>query len=300
MNKKAIEKKALLVSSLTNLVTGLAGLVIYIVTDLNFLLLDSVFSVLAFISSVAAFFISKHSHRKTEQFPNGLYFLEPLYGVLKSIATLMLLLITLLETSATAYAYFVDGQGQVMETGPVLPYTITMVVLCFGLSIYNRQMNKKIGGISTMIEAESRGSFVDGLISLGIAIAMCLLYLIDVKSPLGFLHYTGDFFITVALVACSFKEPLTILIHSFKEFARSTVQNDDIKEAVFAVFDRQLPAHQDELDILIFKQGMYIKVKVHITSVVDPHFVEILAEKKAELLNELRQTFDHLELEFSF
>ncbi|MGZ7154081.1 cation transporter, partial [Streptococcus pyogenes] len=74
-----------------NLINGLAGILIYIVTDLNALLLDGVFTLIAFVSSIAALFISKNSHRTTENFPNGMYFLEPLYGILKSIATLMLL-----------------------------------------------------------------------------------------------------------------------------------------------------------------------------------------------------------------
>lgn len=93
MNFKTIENKALLVSSSINFINALAGVVVYIITGLNALLLDSVFSIIGFIASVAAIYISKNSHKKTEHFPNGMYFLEPLFGVLKSIATLMLLLV---------------------------------------------------------------------------------------------------------------------------------------------------------------------------------------------------------------
>ena len=111
MNKKIIERQSLLVSVFVNFIIGIAGLLVYIVTNLNALLLDGVFSLIAFVSSLAALFISKNSHRTTESFPNGMYFLEPLYGILKSIATLLLLVITLLETSASAYAYFVHQEG---------------------------------------------------------------------------------------------------------------------------------------------------------------------------------------------
>lgn len=300
MTQKAIEKQSLLVSAVMNFLIGLAGIVVYIITDLNFLLLDSVFSVIAFLSSLAALFISKHSHRQTANFPQGLYFLEPLYGLLKSIATLMLLIITLLETGAEAYAYFFNGEGYVMETGPVLPYTIVMGFLCFGLAFYNKRQNEKIGNISTMIEAESRGNMVDGLISVGIGFAMIVLMFVDLDSKLGFLHYTGDFFITAILVAVSIKEPLSSLTNSFREFARSVVQDKAIEDYVLAVFDAKLPAHQDKFDILVFKQGMHIQVKVHISPAEDPHFVEYLAEKKAELLNELRKEFEFIQLEFSF
>lgn len=300
MNQKAIERQSLLVSTGMNAIIALSGLVVYVITDLNFLLLDSVFSVIAFLSCLAALLISKHSHRQTDRFPLGLTFLEPLYGLLKSIATLMLLIITLLETGAEAYAYFFHGEGYPMETGPVLPYTLTMVVLCLGLAAYNKRQNQKIGGLSTMIEAESRSNLVDGLISAGIAGAILFLYVIDLDGKLSFLHYTGDFFITAILVAVSIKEPWTTLTSSFGELVRSTTQDQAIRQQVLAVFDRNLPAHKEELDILIFKQGMHLFVKAHISSAESPEFIELLAEQKAELLRELRQEFDFIQLEFSF
>lgn len=300
MTQKAIERQSLLVSTVMNAIIALSGLVIYIITNLNFLLLDSVFSVIAFLSCLAALYISKHSHRQTSRFPLGLTFLEPLYGLLKSIATLMLLIITLLETGAEAYAYFFHGEGYPMETGPVLPYTLTMVVLCLGLAFYNKRQNQKIGGLSTMIEAESRSNLVDGLISAGIAGAMLFLYLVNIDGRLGFLHYTGDFFITAILVAVSIKEPWTTLTSSFGELVRSTTRDEAIKQQVLAVFDRKLPSHKEELDILIFKQGMHLLVKARISSAESPEFIEHLAEQKAELLTELRQEFDFIQLEFSF
>lgn len=87
MNHKKIERKSLIVSSIVNGLSGTAGLAVYIMTGLNALLLDGVFSLIAFVSSMVAFYISKNSHRKTTTFPQGLYFLEPLYAIMKSLAT---------------------------------------------------------------------------------------------------------------------------------------------------------------------------------------------------------------------
>lgn len=300
MNRKIIERQSLIVSVAVNFIIGISGLLIYIVTNLNALLLDGVFSLIAFVSSLAALFISRNSHRTTESFPNGMYFLEPLYGILKSIATLLLLIITLLETSASAYAYFIHNEGQAMVTGPVLPYTIAMVILCFGLGTYNSAQNKKINNMSTMLAAESRGNYIDGLISAGVGVAIIALSLVDINGPLGFLHYTGDFFITLVLVAISLKDPLSVLSYSFKEFARSTVQSDDIYDTVLEIFHQVLNSQADKLDILIFKQGMYIKVKIHILTPEDLQLVDTLASKKSEFADLLAQEFDHCSLEFSF
>nr|WP_323754995.1 cation transporter [Streptococcus parauberis] len=106
MNNKSIERKALAVSTIVNFITAIAGIIIYIITGLNALLLDSVFSAIGCASTLAGFYITKNSHRKTKNFPNGMYFLEPLFGILKSIATLMLLIIASLESATVAYAYF--------------------------------------------------------------------------------------------------------------------------------------------------------------------------------------------------
>ncbi|CAM2931266.1 Co/Zn/Cd cation transporter [Streptococcus acidominimus] len=96
MNQKRVERQSLIVSSIGNFIIGLAGLVVYIITDLNALLLDGVFSLIAFVSTLSAVFISKNSHRKTETFPNGMYFLEPLYGILSSPFWRQVLLLTLI------------------------------------------------------------------------------------------------------------------------------------------------------------------------------------------------------------
>ncbi|MGT2933238.1 cation transporter [Streptococcus catagoni] len=300
MNYKKIEKQALGVSTGVNFVNASAGIFVYIITGLNALLLDSVFSVIGFISSIAAVYIAKNSHKKTETYPNGMYFLEPLFGVLKSIATIMLLVIALLESSAVAYAYFVYGEGDPLITGPVLPYTLITGFLCFALAFYNRYKNKSIHNMSTMLKAESKANLIDGIISIGIGITVLILSFININGQLGFLHYTADFFITVILVLLSIKEPVDILIHSFKEFANSTVQNQAISEKVMEVFRENLHDYKDDLDINIHKQGMHINVRVFIINIEDIETIEELAKEKANLLNQLRKSFEQISLEFTF
>lgn len=135
----------------------------------------------------------KNSHRKTTTFPQGLYFLEPLYAIMKSLATLLLLLFAVLETSTTAFAYFVNGIGHTMTTGPVVPYTITMFLVCMGLYFYNRHMSARLNHMSIIIQAESKGNLVDGLISGAIGLAVILLHFIPISSPLGFYITQGTF-----------------------------------------------------------------------------------------------------------
>ncbi|MDY4761144.1 cation transporter [Streptococcus thoraltensis] len=300
MTQKQVERQSLIVSTIGNFIIGLAGLIIYIVTDLNALLLDGVFSLIAFISTLAAVFISINSHRKTATFPNGMYFLEPLYGILKSIATLMLLIITLLETSAAAYAYFSQGKGSLIETNLVLPYTITMVILCFSLGFYNRQKNHQINNLSTIIAAESKGNFIDGLISAGVGISILLLKIIPIESSLGFLHYTADFFITLILVIFSYKEPLAVLTDSFKEFTQSPTRNKQIVTLIHDIFQTHFNKHYHDLDIFIYKQGTHISIRVHILDPTDLDLISHSVNLKPFLLEDLRDSFEFVTVEFAF
>lgn len=300
MNQRKIEKQSLLVSATVNALTGLAGLAVYIITDLNALLLDSVFSLIAFLSSLIGYFISKYSHRQTSSFPQGLFFLEPLYALIKSIAIFVLLFITLMETSATAYAYFVNNYGHPIEAGPVLPYTIITGAMCFLLAFYNSKKNKQINNMSTIITSETKGNFVDGAISLGIGAAVLILYFVDVNGTFGFLHYTGDFFITLLLVIISIKEPFLVLISSFKELTNATTSDQEIKQSILSILQPTLNHHDDDLDIMIFKQGMQITVKIYILTIDDSDFVERLAQSKANLLNQLRQKYEHITVEYAF
>lgn len=298
MNHKKIERKSLIVSSIVNGLSGTAGLAVYIITGLNALLLDGVFSLIAFISSMVAFYISKNSHRKTPTFPQGLYFLEPLYAIMKSLATLLLLIFAVLETSATAFAYFVNGIGHQMTTGPVLPYTIIMFFVCMGLYLYNLHMSKKLNHMSTIILAEAKGNLVDGLISGAIGLAVILLYFVPMNSPLGFLHYTGDFFLTVALALISFKEPWEGLLTSFKELANGTIQAPEIHDSIYQILETYLDEHAGNVEIHIFKQGMNIRVKINLHN-VEHHLIQQLLAEKSQMLYLLQKKHEYISVEYA-
>ncbi|MDQ8758915.1 cation transporter [Streptococcus ruminantium] len=298
MNHKAIERKSLTISSIVNGLSGLAGVAVYIMTDLNALLLDGVFSLIAFVSSLVAVYISKNSHKKTETFPQGLYFLEPLYAIMKSLATLLLLIFAVLETSATAFAYFVHGNGQQMTIGPAVPYTITMFLIYIGLYFYNRYMSAKVNHLSTIILAEAKGNLIDGLISGAIGIAVLLLYLIPINSWLGFLHYTGDFFLTLILALISFKEPWSVLVASFKELANGTVHFPEIHDSIYQILEPYLNEEANDVEIHIFKQGMNIRVKINLHN-VQHEIVQKLLENKPQMLYLLRKQHEYISVEYA-
>jgi Predicted Co/Zn/Cd cation transporters len=300
MTQKEIERKSLIVSSITNLIITGVGILVFLATDIQALFLDCVFSLIGFISSLVAVSISRNSKKRTKTYPNGLYFLEPLYAILKSIFILVLLITSVIITSQVAYAYFYNGTGKVMNIAPVLPYTISMVILCFGLSYYNSRQNKKINNVSTILLAESKSNFIDGLQSLGVGVAIALMYFVDIDSSLGFLYYTGDFFITTILVFFSLKEPIKVLVNSFKELSNGTTNDKEITNRICNVVNLHLNKCSSTLKCDIYKTGMHIKVCIIFNGKINNETHKHCLQARTEIIKELKSYYGSIDIMYSF
>ena len=295
MEQKQIERNALIITTIINTIITCSGIFIYIITDLQALFLDSFFSLIALISTISAIVISKTSAKKTKYYPQGLYFLEPLYAIIKSILTIILMIIALISVSKTAYMYFSYGIGEMMNSEPLLPYSIIMAVLCIMLSFYNRTQNKKINNTSIILEAESKTNFIDGLQSVGIGLGIILLKTIPVESSLGFLYYTGDFFITTILVITSIKEPISILISAFLELTSGVTKDKNINKTI----DHCLRIHFKNIPkYYIFKKGMKINVNIYINNTIAELSHKDLNSVRDKMIKDLSMSYEHIEIAF--
>ena len=254
MKQKQIEKRALTVTVFVNTVITAAGIWMYFLTGLNMMLLDGFFSLLALLSALMAVLISRISRKTTKHYPHGLYFLEPLYAVFKAGMMLCLMGYALVSSSRIAMDYFLHGEGQVMETAPLPAYAVAMTVLCLGLAFFNRRQYKRTNSTSTMLLAESQTNLIDGLQSAGIGAAILILRWIPQDSSLGFLHYTGDFFITLILVVTALKEPVLLLLESFRELTGGVCIDRVMVQTVCEATGLK------ENQFCIYKTGMRIKV----------------------------------------
>ncbi|MBQ8615805.1 MAG: cation transporter [Clostridia bacterium] len=295
MNQKKIEKQSLIVSAIVNFIMAAAGIAVFILTKLQSLFLDAFFSVFAFLSNIMALIFSKVSKKRNSAYPTGMYFLEPLYGIIKSFFIFALLVESTVESGITAYNYFAKGIGTTVNLAPILPYTLIMLILCFGLYFFNKHQNKKINNISTMLTAESKSNLVDGIISVGIGVLIMMLYFININGNLGFLHYTGDFFITVILVAVSIKEPIKLFSMSLREISGATIKDKEIKKIVRKIISKEIKDENLDNKFEIYKIGKHIKVVILIEEIIDQ---EVLTRLKTDALKEIKATFDSVTIEY--
>ncbi|MBM6699344.1 cation transporter [Bifidobacterium pullorum subsp. saeculare] len=262
--QKRLEQRALTVGIVCNAVMGAAGMAVYFVTGLRAIFLDGVFTVIALVSGVVALAVSRRSARTTDRFPNGFFALEPLYALVKAVFTLALLLFSAIGATRSAWEYWRHGTGEPLEFGPVVWYELAMVAICVGLVWFYHHENARIHRASTMLAAEARTTLVDGVVSGGIGIAALALTFVPLDSPVGWLNYTGDFFITVALVAISLREPVGVLRDALVELVGGRVIDEATNDRIAMVVRRHLPGGTTLDHIHVFKKGMSHTVDVYL------------------------------------
>ena len=300
MQHKQIERKALGVGIVINILMVIAGAIVFFMTGLKAMFLDTTFTVISVVSGLVATYLSSRTVRTTERFPNGMFALEPIYAICKAIFTLSLLVFSFLDVAQVAWDYFVLGVGERATFGPVVIYQILTVATCFGLLMYYRRQNARIGDSSMMLRAEAQSTLVDGMISFGIGLAAVVLVLLPAGGPLDFLHYTGDFFITTVIVILAVKEPVEVLRDAFVELVGGVHDDDETNAFVEAAAQRHLPANTEYERTMIFKTGMNYTVDVYLAGTGESIDVADLVECKRSLERELKRRLHIVDVDFVF
>lgn len=295
MTQKQIEKRSLIVSTIVNFIMGIAGITVFFITRMHAVFLDGFFSLIAGVSTIMAIIFSKASKKKNASYPTGMFFLEPFYGIIKALLMFVLLASSTIETSMSAYQYFKFGTGETIRFSIIIPYTIIMVIMSFGLFVYNKKQNEKIKNASIMLTAEAKSNFIDGVISSGVTFLVLILLFINADGVFGFLHYTGDFFITVLLVAGFIKEPIQLFAMSIRELSGATVKDKEIKKLVRKIVLEQLQFEDLDNKFEVYKVGMHIKVVI----LLQENFnTEVFSKLKSETLKEIKEHFDSVTIEY--
>ena len=300
MQHKQIERKALGVGIIINILMVVAGAIVFFMTGLKAMFLDTTFTVISVVSGLVATYLSSRTVRTTERFPNGMFALEPIYAICKAIFTLSLLVFSFLDVAQVAWDYFVLGVGERASFDPVVIYQILTVATCFGLLMYYRRQNARIGDSSMMLRAEAQSTLVDGMISFGIGLAAVVLVLLPAGGPLDFLHYTGDFFITTVIVILAVKEPVEVLRDAFVELVGGVHDDDETNTFVEQAAQRHLPANTEYEKTMIFKTGMNYTVDVYLAGTGESIDVADLVECKRSLERELKHRLHIVDVDLVF
>ena len=300
MKQKQVELRSLLVGIGANAVMGAAGMIVFMITGMEAVFLDGAFTLIALASGVVAVFISSHSIRTTDNYPNGFFALEPMYAICKALMTISLLAFSLLNVIQGLVDYFVLDIKVSPTLGPVVWYELAMVVIGVTLWWYHNRQNRSIHGASTMLHAEAKTTLVDAVISGGIGVTALALSFVPENSPIGFLNYTADFVITAILVVLSAKEPFGVLRTAFVELVGGVVRDDKMNQFVEVAARQCLPDGTRYDRCHVFKQGMSYTVDVYLCAESPTIRVASLASRKKRLEEMLEAHCTIVDVNFCF
>ncbi len=297
MDVKA-EIKALLIGFFINLFMGIAGWYMFLKTDIDALFLDGNFSLISALGCIAAIVISKYSDKKTKRFPYGMYFLEPLYATLKGFLSLTLIVIAGVSAIEKLYNFLFLDKGKILEMGDILYYSLLMTFLCFLLSFVFAVYNKKIGKRSTMLGVESKASFIDGIISLGLGIAILLITFLPKEGNTLFVYYIGDALITIFLIIFTIRTPIDAFKESFTEVMYGTIKIGEIKKYI----ENAIKIENDDFEnlyinnVYIHKVGKKLDVLISLSANNDTTTIKEILDFKASLYSSLQDKYKNIEI----
>lgn len=290
------ESRALLFGFFINLFMGMAGLYVFMKTDIDAIFLDGSFSLISALGCIAAILISKYSDRKTKRFPNGMYFLEPLYASFKGLLSLVLLVAVGISAVSKLYDYLFLDHGKMLEMGDILYYSLLMTFLCFLLGGVFAVYNRKINGRSTMLDVEAKASFVDAIISLGIGVAVLLITLLPKEGNTLFVYYVGDAVMALVLIIFMIKTPFDAFRESFTEVMNGVIRKGKVKASIDAIVKLENSKADAVLvkAINIHKVGKKLEVVLNV-SVEDGDYKAVdLIRFREKLLHALRQKYTNV------
>ena len=265
-NTKTVEKQALILGAIINLIMAFSGWLAYYLSYSQALLLDGNFSFIIFLTTLVAIKISAIKSRRTKLFPFGQFVYEALYSLLKGVMIIGMLLAAITDNLAKIFHFINGGETNVLNTEVIMVYSIAMTILCFGMAIYYKYKNNKLNNASTLLRAEHSAAIIDGFMSFVTGVALVGISYLEPQGSLGFLNYIGDSILVILLCLLLGKSPAMLIRDSFIELAGGTLQNQVEKETIEGILIKHLPYKELLVDSYISKTGSSYLVVAYLSA----------------------------------
>lgn len=285
MNTDRIEKRALWITVLANVIMAAAGWFTYDLTGSQAMLLDGNFSFVLALATLIAIYISKIKHKKTKTFPFGSYAYEAAFVLSKGLLILGIVIAAFLQNAINIFDFFQGEKKEPLIMTPIYFYTVFILILTFALLWFFKVQNKKINNQSSMLLVEAASAKIDGGLTLATGFVFFLLSFVIVGSKIDFLLYTGDSIIVVLLCLVMIGSPLSIIKNAFIELGGGTIQDKKVKESMKNSIEKIISGQ------LIFQS--------YITKLGSGYLIIIYVDAKTETLNvkELRRIQNNIKEE---
>ncbi len=296
-----IEKRALIAGAISNLFMAVIAWITYGLSNSEAILLDGNYSFIIFIGMGVALAVFRIKARRTETFPLGQFFYEALYGLVKGLM-LFGVIVMAVVTSIVRITFYIGGNTEnipMLNPDPILYYALAMAAICFGLAAFYRSSNRRIGDQSTLLKTDGKASFVDGMLSLGIAVGVIFLRNTGAEGNTSFVPYLADSIITLVLAATLIGKPIEIIRESIIELALGVLQNKEQYEECAAII-RDTCAPDFDVDRLYMSKTGSRYLAVALIHPADNRLelsLDVLEKRRNRIISRLRPRYPHLILQ---
>jgi cation diffusion facilitator family transporter len=198
------ERRGLLLSVFGGLFMAALGLGFALLTESGAVLLDGVFSLIGTAVALVSIRVACMVRRPDdEQFHFGYALYEPMLNLGKG---LLIAVVTVFASVAAVQAILAGGRE--VRGGMAVAYALIAAAGCFVLSLVQRRMARRTD--SPLLQVDSRNWFVDGLLSVGVALAFAATVLMR-GTGLEWLTPYADPAVVIALSLASSPIPIGIV-----------------------------------------------------------------------------------------
>jgi predicted Co/Zn/Cd cation transporter (cation efflux family) len=255
VNTLEIERKSLGIARIFNVIMGIMGVTFAILSQSNAIMVDGLYSSVNFISSLIAARISlKLTLDADEKMPFGYDYYETLYITFRSLVLLGIMSISFFISVSKIVTYLTGGSVTELKMGVIMIYTGFNIILCFGLAAIHKKNHIKTNKRSEILKAEKTAATIDGVISLGVGVALIGITLAK-GTILDFIIPIADSIVVIILVLFIVKEPLKLFLTSIGELLGRSI-GEKRKVKVLAYLKLIINFEKYELiDLIIIKSG---------------------------------------------
>ena len=293
--QNGLERRALLVSTIGNLVIGIIGIFFAVISKSQAILLDGLFNLSYFATGLFTLKVAALVQRgDDERFPLGYAFFEPLINGVKGV---LVLGVSIMALAGAVQSLFTGGRE--IAAVAAIAYGALAASACWFLAVATRRGAKQ--SASPLVNADAENWLVSGAISSAVLLAFVGILVIR-ETALAFLVPYIDPVLVLIVILISISVPVRMAWQALMELLNRAPSDRIIDEVTDIV--RRSTAHLpvQKLFIRAIQPGRSRMVLVHV--VLPPGHpiggLPILDALRAETLKKLRETHPATTLDMVF
>ena len=251
------EKTGLTVSTIGNLVIGLVGVTVALLSSSQAILLDGVFNLVYFCTGLFTLKVASLVLRGDDQrFPVGYSFFEPLINGIKGLMVLSISIMALIG----AVDALLQG-GREISLGLATIYGAFAALGCWVLAFITHKGVRSSG--SPLLKADAENWLVNGAISSAVLLAFISIFLMQGTSMERFIPYVDPLLVLI-VVTISISVPIRMAWNALMEMLNRAPSEDIVNEVEQVIQKSLANLPVEELFVRVLQPGRTRMVSAHV------------------------------------